>query len=69
MIDIKGRGKIASKEMQKTKRATIKPPVLGAVSCGIPKYAEENIKEYVRFLRHGLVSVSSLLLVQTANPW
>ena len=48
MIDIKGRGKIASKEMQKTKRATIKPPVLGAVSCGIPKYAEENIKEYVK---------------------
>ena len=50
MIDIKGRGKIATREMEKTKRATIKLPVLGAVSCGIPKYAEENIEEY-RFLR------------------
>ena len=48
MIDIKGRGKIATREMEKTKRATIKLPVLGAVSCGIPKYAEENIKEYVQ---------------------
>ena len=48
MIDIKGRGKIATREMEKTKRATIKLPVLGAVSCGIPKYAEENIKEYVK---------------------
>lgn len=48
MIDIKGRGKIATKEMEKTKRATIKLPVLGAVSCGIPKYAEENIEEYVQ---------------------
>ena len=47
MIDIKGRGKIATREMEKTKRATIKLPVLGAVSCGIPKYADENIKEYV----------------------
>ena len=48
MIDIKGRGKIATREMEKTKRATIKLPVLGAVSCGIPKYAEENIEEYVQ---------------------
>ena len=48
LIDIKGRGKIATKEMEKTKRATIKLPVLGAVSCGIPKYAEENIEEYVQ---------------------
>ena len=47
-IDIKGRGKIATREMEKTKRATIKLPVLGAVSCGIPKYAEENIEEYVQ---------------------
>ena len=48
MIDIKGRGKIATREMEKTKRATIKLPILGAVSCGIPKYAEENIEEYVQ---------------------
>ncbi|MBP5230950.1 MAG: helix-turn-helix domain-containing protein, partial [Clostridia bacterium] len=31
-----------------TRTETIRVPVLGAVSCGIPKYAEENIEEYVR---------------------
>lgn len=48
MIDIKGRGKYTTKEMAKLKRETVSLPVLGAVSCGIPKYAEENIEEYVR---------------------
>lgn len=48
MLDINGRGKIATKDMAKTKHATIRLPVLGAVSCGIPKYAEENIEEYVQ---------------------
>lgn len=48
MIDINGRGKYATKEMVKTKRATVSLPVLGAVSCGIPKFAEENIEEYVQ---------------------
>ena len=27
---------------------TIRVPVLGSIACGIPKYAEENIEEYVR---------------------
>ena len=27
---------------------TIRVPVLGTVSCGVPKLAEENIEEYVR---------------------
>ena len=27
---------------------TMKVPVLGAVSCGVPKFAEENIEEYVK---------------------
>ena len=48
MIDVIGRGKYATKEIAKTKRATLSLPVLGAVSCGIPKYAEENIEEYVQ---------------------
>lgn len=48
MLDINGRGKFATKDMVKTKRTTIRLPVLGAVSCGIPKYAEENIEEYVQ---------------------
>ncbi|MCD8105689.1 MAG: transcriptional repressor LexA [Lachnospiraceae bacterium] len=37
-----------TREAKKTQKETIKVPVLGAVSCGIPKYAEENIEEYVR---------------------
>ena len=32
----------------KTKAAAIRVPVLGAIACGIPKFAEENIEEYVR---------------------
>ena len=31
-----------------TRQQTLRVPVLGAVSCGIPKLAEENIEEYVR---------------------
>ena len=32
----------------KTKAAAIRVPVLGTIACGIPKFAEENIGEYVR---------------------
>jgi repressor LexA len=32
----------------KTKAAAIRVPILGTIACGIPKYAEENIEEYVR---------------------
>lgn len=32
----------------KTKAAVIRVPVLGTIACGIPKFAEENIEEYVR---------------------
>ncbi|MBQ7474695.1 MAG: repressor LexA [Clostridia bacterium] len=31
-----------------TRRDAVRVPVLGAVSCGVPKFAEENIEEYVR---------------------
>ena len=48
MIDVNDRGKYTTKEMSKTKRTTFSLPILGAVSCGIPKYAEENIEEYVQ---------------------
>lgn len=41
-------GKVFPKLIEKIKAATISLPVLGAVSCGIPKYAEENIEEYVQ---------------------
>ena len=32
----------------RTKAAVVPVPILGTVACGIPKYAEENIEEYVR---------------------
>lgn len=32
----------------KTKAAAIRVPVLGTIACGIPKFVEENIEEYVR---------------------
>ncbi|MDO5444904.1 MAG: transcriptional repressor LexA [Eubacteriales bacterium] len=38
---------ITSKDKQ-TRQQTLRVPVLGMVSCGIPKLAEENIEEYVR---------------------
>lgn len=41
------RGIVTGEEKQ-TRRQSIRVPVLGAVSCGIPKLAEENIEEYVR---------------------
>ena len=31
-----------------TKLISARVPVLGAIACGIPKFAEENIEEYVR---------------------
>ena len=32
----------------RTKTQAISVPILGEVACGIPKFAEENIEEYVR---------------------
>ncbi len=48
MIDYAGHRNITTKEGRKTLDESVKVPVLGTVSCGIPKYAEENIEEYVR---------------------
>lgn len=39
---------IVTKEEKMARRQTLRVPVLGAVSCGIPKLAEENIEEFVR---------------------
>lgn len=38
---------IFTREMLKKRDRTVSVPVLGAIACGIPKYAEENIEEYV----------------------
>ena len=39
---------IVTKEAAMTRTQTVRVPILGAVSCGVPKLAEENIEEYVR---------------------
>jgi len=43
-----GHRSIVTKEEKQTRQQSIRVPVLGAVACGIPKLAEENIEEYVR---------------------
>ncbi len=45
IIDIKGPGRIVAKNRDKD---LLSLPVLGAISCGVPKFAEENIEEYVQ---------------------
>lgn len=48
LIDYEGHRNITTEENRKTKAETTKVAILGSVSCGIPKFAEENIEEYVR---------------------
>lgn len=47
MLDYEGQRNIKTKETMQM-YSTINVPVLGSISCGIPKYAEGNIEEYVR---------------------
>lgn len=42
------RRSIATKESKKIQMQMVRVPVLGSVSCGVPKFAEENIEEYVQ---------------------
>ena len=48
MIEYHGRRSVVNKETLGLHKDSIRVPVLGAVSCGIPKFAEENIEQYVR---------------------
>lgn len=48
MIDYSGCRNITTRETMITRNESTKVPVLGAISCGVPKFAEENIEEYVR---------------------
>ena len=48
MLDYQGHRNIRTKMQEKKSSASIGVPILGAVSCGVPKFAEENIDEYVR---------------------
>ena len=48
MIEYEGHRNIITRRQQKMQIETIEVPLLGQVSCGVPKYAEENIEGYVR---------------------
>lgn len=48
VIVMEGHRNISTRETKRTRSETVKVPVLGSVSCGIPKFAEENIEEYIR---------------------
>ena len=46
MIDYVGQRNIITQRKRMTSTGSNKVPLLGAVSCGIPKFAEGNIEEY-----------------------
>lgn len=48
MIEYEGHRNIITRRQQKMQLETIEVPLLGQVSCGVPKFAEENIEGYVR---------------------
>lgn len=48
IIEYKGSRNIETRESRRLKNEIITAPVLGSISCGIPKFAEENIEEYIR---------------------
>jgi repressor LexA len=48
MIDYVGQRNIITQRKRMTSTCSNKVPLLGAVSCGIPKFAEGNIEEYVQ---------------------
>ncbi|NCC16778.1 MAG: repressor LexA [Clostridia bacterium] len=48
MIKYGGHRNVVTRQFDQSRNYTVKVPVLGTVSCGIPRYAEENIEEYVR---------------------
>ena len=48
MIDYVGHRNIITQRKRMTATGSNRVPLLGAVSCGIPKFAEGNIEEYVQ---------------------
>ncbi len=48
MLDYQGHRNIRTKMQEKKGSSSVQVPILGNVSCGVPKFAEENIDEYVR---------------------
>ena len=48
ILDYSGKRNITTSRQLKKISETIEVPVLGDVSCGLPKFADSNIEEYVR---------------------
>ena len=48
VIEYGGHRNITTRESKITREESLKVAVLGTVACGVPKFAEENIEEYVR---------------------
>ena len=46
-ISYDGHRTIQTRKMQKARDTSLMVPVLGQVACGLPKFAEENIEEYI----------------------
>ena len=48
VLDYSGHRNITTRRKRISATETVKVPILGAVSCRLPKFAEENIEEYVQ---------------------
>ena len=48
IVEYDGHRNITTREGKITREASLKVAVLGSVACGVPRFAEENIEEYVR---------------------
>ncbi len=48
IVESAGSRNIVTRQSKRDAEGFCRVPVLGAVSCGLPKFAEENIEEYVK---------------------
>lgn len=48
MVEYEGHRNIITRKQKKKKEESVQVPVLGKIACGVPKFAEGNIEEYVR---------------------
>lgn len=48
VLEYSGHRNIITRRKQLSASASVKVPILGAVSCGLPNFAIENIEEYVQ---------------------
>lgn len=48
VLDYSGHRNITTRKKRISSTESVRVPILGQVSCGLPKFAEENIEEYVQ---------------------